>query len=170
MVPTSRQTHALLLLAEALAQHWAMTTEAISARALGKGNFFKRLAEGGDCRTATAERVLDWFDFSWPADLDWACDLPRPSGRSNVGQLVEYDAQVLAGITNLPIWVNGRRPAWWGDNDVRAFLTNNHRQMSILRAEKICKRKFGDRCPGKSSIGDYWLRLDKAFAREGVRE
>lgn len=164
MIFASRQTWALVQLADALADHEAITSDAISARALGKGDFFKRLNRGGDCRTATAERVLDWFDTVWPADLDWACALPRPSGKSGLATLPQHDAQSLADITNMPIWSNGRRPPWWDDIPVRAFLTDSHRQMSILRAEKLGAKKFGDRCPKRSAIHTYWQRLDKAFA------
>ena len=65
-------------------------------------------------------------------------------------------------VSHLPIWSNGRRPPWWSDLDVRQFLTASHRQMSLLQAEAEGQRLFGDRCPKKSAIGLYWLRLDAA--------
>lgn len=68
----------LITLAETLAAHQGVTHFAISMRALGKGDFFKKLMAGGDCRTATAARVLAWFDASWPRDLDWPVGIPRP--------------------------------------------------------------------------------------------
>ncbi|TDE40960.1 hypothetical protein [Antarcticimicrobium sediminis] len=168
MTGSSRQTRALVQLADALAGYELITIDAVSARVLGKGDFFKRLKRGGDCRTETSERVLDWFDAVWPDDLDWACDLPRPSGRSEVAKLPRHNAQALADITNLPIWSSGRRPAWWHDIPVRSFLTDAHRQMSTLRAASLGAKRFGDRCPKKSSIHLYWQRLDKAFARMEV--
>lgn len=68
----------LITLAETLAAHQGVTHFAISMRALGKGDFFKKLMAGGDCRTATAARVLAWFDQGWPGDLEWPRDVPRP--------------------------------------------------------------------------------------------
>ncbi|SMH36048.1 hypothetical protein [Maritimibacter sp. HL-12] len=168
MTFASRQTTALVSLAAALARHEGVSVEAISGRAMGKGRFFAKLEAGSDCRTATAERVLDWFDAVWPSDLDWACAMPRPSGRPAAAYLVDYDAEVIAEVTNAPIWPNGRRPAWWHDVPVRTFLTQAHRQMSLLRAEKIGAEKFGDRCPKKSAIHLYWQRLDRVFGHEGA--
>lgn len=63
-------------------------------------------------------------------------------------------------VTHLPIWKNGRRPAWWHEIDVRTFLTTAHRQMSLLEAERIGGQRFGPRCPRKSAIHIYWQRLD----------
>jgi len=50
-------------------------------RALGKGDFFKKLKDGGDCRTATAARLFRWFGDHWPTDLEWPRAVP-PSGKS----------------------------------------------------------------------------------------
>lgn len=73
---TQRTT--LITLAETMAAHQGVTHFAISMRALGKGDFFKKLMSGGDCRTATAARVLGWFSETWPDDLEWPRDIPRP--------------------------------------------------------------------------------------------
>lgn len=154
----SATTATLHGLAAAMADHLAVSLEALSGRAVGKGGFFAGLARGADCTTATAERVLAWLDGFWPDDLAWPSDGPaRPSGpRLPVPAPVE-----LAAIAHEPIWINGRRPAWWGDLEVRAFLTSAHRQMSILQAARIGQRRFGDRCPRKSAIHTYWQRLDQ---------
>lgn len=72
------QRQALITLAEALAAHESVTHFAISMRALGKGDFFKKLIDGGDCRTKTAKKLMNFFDQSWPADLEWPADIPRP--------------------------------------------------------------------------------------------
>lgn len=72
------QRKALISLVEAVAAHNGVTHFAISMRALGKGDFFKRLMEGRDCRTSTAERLLAWFSANWPDDLEWPSDIPRP--------------------------------------------------------------------------------------------
>jgi hypothetical protein len=72
------QRTSIITLAETLAAHQGVTHYAISMRALRKGDFFKKLVDGADCRTGTAERVLRWFDENWPADLAWPSDVPRP--------------------------------------------------------------------------------------------
>lgn len=76
--PAMDQRTALIELAELLAAHQDVTHFAISMRALGKGDFFKNLKEGRDCRTATAERLVAWFSTNWPADLEWSRHIPRP--------------------------------------------------------------------------------------------
>lgn len=70
---------ALITLADTLAAHQGVTHFAISMRALGKGDFFKKLKDGGDCRTATASRLLIYFDAVWPDDLTWPADIPHPA-------------------------------------------------------------------------------------------
>ena len=72
------QRTALVTLAETLAAHQGVTHFAISMRDLGKGDFFQKLMKGGDCRTATAARVLAWFDANWAPDLEWPRHIPRP--------------------------------------------------------------------------------------------
>lgn len=72
------QKHALITLADSMAAHLGVTHFAISMRALRKGDFFKKLIDGGDCRTATAAKVLAWFSDHWPRDLEWPRDIPRP--------------------------------------------------------------------------------------------
>ena len=72
----------LITLAETLAAHQGVTHYAISMRALGKGDFFKRMKEQGcDCQTRTAARLMAWFDENWAADLEWPRSIPRPSKR-----------------------------------------------------------------------------------------
>ncbi len=73
------QTSSLITLAETLAAHQGVTHYAISMRVPKKGDFFKKLSAGGDCRTATATRVLKWFHENWPADLEWPRHIPRPT-------------------------------------------------------------------------------------------
>jgi hypothetical protein len=72
------QRNTLIKLADLQARHLGVTHFAISMRALGKGDFFKKLKEGGDCRTATAAKIMKHFADHWPADLEWPADVPRP--------------------------------------------------------------------------------------------
>lgn len=163
MAFSSATTRVLHGLAEAMAGHLTITLESLSGRALNKGGFFARLVRGGDCTTATAERVLQWFDGFWPDDLPWPAGLiDRPSGM----RLIATSPSVLAEISHEPIWANGRRPPWWSDLEVREFLTTAHRQMSILQAARVGQKRFGARCPKKSSIHTYWQRLDRLHAQK----
>ena len=72
------QIHSLILLADTLAAHGGVTHFAISMRALGKGDFFKNLKDGRDCRTSTAAKLLQWFSDNWASDLEWPRSVPRP--------------------------------------------------------------------------------------------
>lgn len=162
----SPDTAALHRLAVVMSDHLVISLDALSGRAVGKGGFFDGLVIGRDCVTATAARVLGWFDAFWPADLPWPDEaVQRPSGP----RLVAPSAQELTDISHAPIWANGRRPPWWSDMEVRAFLTEAHHQMSTLQAAAIGGRRFGNRCPKKSAIHTYWQRLDRLqVAKEAV--
>lgn len=73
------QRNNLINLAETLASHQGVTHSAISMRALGKGDFFKKMIEKGhDCRTRTADKLMAWFSDNWPEDLDWPSSIARP--------------------------------------------------------------------------------------------
>jgi len=63
-------------------------------------------------------------------------------------------------ITHMPIWKNGRRPDWWGDYELRAFLTESHRQMTLAVCCAEVERRFGRPFSG-SSLQRYWAQLDR---------
>lgn len=70
-------------------------------------------------------------------------------------------APLADAITHLPIWSNGRRPNFWRDPEVRAFIVANHRRMTIDDAVAVMRDRFGpSRTPGRSTIGGFWKRLD----------
>lgn len=77
----------LVALARSLAAHEGVTHWAISGRMTratsptrkGKGDFFLKLMDGGDCRTSTYTRTIRWFAANWPQDLEWPSDIPRPT-------------------------------------------------------------------------------------------
>ncbi len=74
------QKHALITLVDTLAAHQGVTHYAISMRALGKGDFFKKLREpGAGCHIRTADRLMHWFSDNWPNDLAWPRDIQRPA-------------------------------------------------------------------------------------------
>lgn len=98
-----------------------------------------------------------------------------PSGVAKTArgiETIEQDAdllQFIARLPHLPIWIGERRPDFWKDIPVRKYLTAAHRQMTIPETVRIGRIRFGERCPGRSVIGRYWVRLDrflgpKAFA------
>lgn len=64
--------------------------------------------------------------------------------------------------THLPIWTNGRRPVWWGDYELRTFLTESHRQMTLAECCAEVERRFG-RAFSTSSLQRYWAALDRAI-------
>jgi hypothetical protein len=72
------QRTAIISLVAALCAHLGKSHWAISMRILGKGDFFRNLMAGGDCKTRTAVRVLQWFTDNWPEDLDWPEGIERP--------------------------------------------------------------------------------------------
>lgn len=79
---------------------------------------------------------------------------------------------IVTIVAHLPIWPSSRRPDWWHDLEVRDFLTKSHRQMSCVRAVAAGKRLYGSRCPSKTTVCEYWLRLDQAlkdhvFSKDG---
>lgn len=71
-------TEHLIALSAAISQHEGVTHWAVSSRLTGKGDFIERLLKGGDVRTATYEDAMRRFATSWPADLEWPRDIPRP--------------------------------------------------------------------------------------------
>jgi len=73
----------LIKLADLYGNHHNLTHWAVSMRMLKKGDFFQRLKNGGDCRTVTANKVVEWFSANWPADLEWPADIPRPSTKED---------------------------------------------------------------------------------------
>ncbi len=74
--------------------------------------------------------------------------------RSKGGGLAELVAQ-------LPVWDSGRRPSWWGDLQVRTFLTDTYRQTTLDQAVREATLLFGTaRAPSRSAISRYWQRLD----------
>jgi len=75
----STQITHILRLTDALTAHQGITHWAVSLRLTGKGDFIDRLKKGGDCRTRTAEAVLQGFSNMWPdTSLEWPEDIPRP--------------------------------------------------------------------------------------------
>lgn len=100
----------------------------------------------------------------WALDSDLADWASKPFSLVLDGfspQVTPEDASFLTDLSHAPIWSNGRRPPWWGDLEIREFLTRQHRQSGLVETENLGRARFGERCPAKSSIHRYWQRLDQ---------
>lgn len=157
--PASETVRTLLVLAERYAAHETRSLDALSGMILGKGGFFRGLTLGGDCKTATAERVIQWFVASWPDDLDWPQDITTAHRPQRALALPPLHPEFLSAVSNASFWPSGRRPMWWGDLEVREFLIRHCNQMSVLRVAAKGQALFGDRCPKKSAIHEFWSRI-----------
>lgn len=62
--------------------------------------------------------------------------------------------------THLPIWRNGRRPAWWSHYELRSFLTESHRQMTLAQCCAEVERQF-NRPFSIATLQRYWAKLDR---------
>ena len=70
------------------------------------------------------------------------------------------------GAALAPFFDHGRRPSFWGDGELRVYLTEMHRQTTIARCLEECRARFGaDRTPSKSALQRYWAVLDRARAK-----
>lgn len=85
----------ILTLQSHLCEHLGRSHWAISVRIFGKGDFFRRLIDGGDCRTSTADRAMQWFSDNWPDDLAWGNIPARPF----LGISAEDQTNILDAIT-----------------------------------------------------------------------
>lgn len=82
--------------------------------------------------------------------------LARQTGRAALGEVK----------TDLPVLPHGRRPKFWGDPEVRDFLTGLHRRVGIAEALALCAGNFGSgRTPSRSALHRYWLQLDEIVRR-----
>lgn len=78
-------------------------------------------------------------------------------------------------VTHLPVWSNGRRPEWWsngrrpdwrGDYELRTFLTESHRQMTLAACCAEVERRF-NRQFSASTLQHYWALLDRVVGPDG---
>ncbi|NRB20343.1 MAG: hypothetical protein HRU33_23095 [Rhodobacteraceae bacterium] len=76
---------------------------------------------------------------------------------------------LVSQVAYLPIFPSGKLSPWWPDLEVRDFLIQSYRQMGCSMAARIGKERFGGRCPGKSTIHKYWLRLDRVFGLQNPK-
>lgn len=68
-----------------------------------------------------------------------------------------------------PFFGNGRRPNFWPDAEVRRFVFEAHRQMTIETCRAVCAEKFGpSRTPSKSALSRFWCVVDRARKRDRI--
>lgn len=93
--------------------------------------------------------------------VDPFADLAGRSGmvRDHLQAIAEMPT-LAREATHLPIWANGRRPDWWGHYELRAFVTESHRQMTLAACCAEVERRFG-RPFSASTLQRYWAALDK---------
>ena len=76
--------HQIEELGRILVAHQNLKLSTIATYAVNDGKLFKRLAEGGSCTLATAEKLLSYFAAVWPSDLEWPKSIPRPQKHREV--------------------------------------------------------------------------------------
>lgn len=73
-------------------------------------------------------------------------------------------------ISSLPVWPSGRRTYWWYDEEVREFVTRNHRQRIQKDVLEECIARYGvKRSPSKTGLNRYWIKLDRVFGNNNTR-
>ena len=62
---------------------------------------------------------------------------------------------------DLPLWgAEFSRPRWWGNKELRVFLTASHRKLTMAETRAEALRRFGKCVPSQSALHRYWQRLD----------
>ena len=89
-------------LATSFGHHEGVSHWAVSYRATGKGDFFRRLMDGHTCTIATFNRILQWFSNHWPAGLPWPPDIPRPTPTESVTEPSNYRNGAHGAPTTAP--------------------------------------------------------------------
>lgn len=75
-------TDILINQARAYCEHVGLSISTVGTYSAQDGKFFIRLEDGCSCTIKTANKVVDWFDQNWPADLDWPEGIERPTKNS----------------------------------------------------------------------------------------
>lgn len=125
-------------------------------------------------RKLIAEVFIAWRRGELPAILAPTVD-PFAAMAGRTGYVRDQLAAIAAmpdfarEVTHLPIWKNGRRPDWWGNYDLRTFLTESHRQMTLAACCAEVKRRF-NRPFSTTTLQRYWALLDQAIGPKTKKE
>jgi len=72
-------------------------------------------------------------------------------------------------VTHLPLWTSGKRPKFWSDREVRAFVIAAHRQMTIDECCAAIIVRFGTaRAVPRTTLGRFWKLLDRVRGGSGT--
>lgn len=128
---------------------------------------FSRTARAAEARREIVQVYLDWRKgVTTPRGRPLGTKFDRQRQHLSVVEeslaALERIVPLAHQVSHLPVWSNGRRPGWWADLDVRAFLTRTHRQMTLAAARAALIELYGpDRAPSVSGIHRYWQQLDQ---------
>lgn len=120
---------------------WANTPQARDAR-MQIINVFVAWRRGEDYTLAQEAQKPDVFAQAAKRSSDIAAVLHNAQGMNGL----------VAEVTHLPIWTNGRRPKWWSNLECRAYLTMVHRQVMIKEAVAYCNSTFGEGTTSVSAV------------------
>ena len=128
---------------------------------------FSRTERAAEARKLIIEVFTAWRKGQLPEMVAPAVDpFDAMSGRS--GHVRDHLAAIAdmpslaREATHLPIWSNGRRPDWWSHYELRTFLTESHRQMTLAKCCAEVERKFGRKFSA-STLQRYWALLDRVI-------
>lgn len=68
-------------------------------------------------------------------------------------------ATLARDLAHMRVWPNGRRPDWWSNQELRVFLTESHRQMTLAQCCAEVERRF-KRPFSTATLQRYWALLD----------
>lgn len=74
-------------------------------------------------------------------------------------QAIAAMPEIAREATHLPIWKNGRRPKWWSHYDLRVFIIESHRQITLAECCGEIEKRFG-RAFSASTLQRFWSALD----------
>lgn len=58
------------------------------------------------------------------------------------------------------IWSGRIGPRWWRNAAMREFFTLARSEFTLDAAYREGLRRFGRKCPGRSTVARYWQKLD----------
>lgn len=132
---------------------------------------FSRTERAAAIRRQVIAVFLDWRHDRRPAPpaatIDAFTAMERRLAAVEMAVRLQSDIGNRAlslAVTHLPIWRTGQRPKFWGDVEVREFLTAAHRQMTMVAVRAAAIERFGPaRVPSMTALHRYWMRLDQAL-------
>ena len=69
----------LVTLIDAFAAARGVSGSRVTTLAMGSGNVYRTLTEGGNITLDRVENAIQWFSDNWPEGTDWPEGLSRPA-------------------------------------------------------------------------------------------